>query len=428
MISIISVDNLLGWNLSIPKYQRPYKWTTKNIKDLLEDISRAISDATQYENFKYRVGSIIVHENTNTFDIVDGQQRTVSLLLLRLYLDPEYDCPLLKTIFSGNETQKHLRENYSFIEDWFSLSDDATESAFLKAFSSILEVVIISVEELSEAFQLFDSQNTRGKPLDPHDLLKAYHLRAMRDYPYEMRHVVNEWERVSSNEIRDLFNYYLFPVRKWALKEKTPQFSAREIDLFKGVSESSHYTYAKRAKKAMPYFQLTESFIEGEDFFLMVLHYLNLRNDMMLELSSNYSFKLINELLGSSPYSSGFNYSRNLFFCVLLCYYDKFHNFDERAVKKLFTWAFMLRVDLENLGFDSINKYAVGEWVDRYSNAGVPMFSIISNSRIHTEISNIQLKVVRPDNSAAKPRWNHLYQTILKLNGISVEGKDDGQE
>ncbi len=38
--------------------------------------------------------------------------------------------------------------------------------------------------------------------------------------------------------------------------------------------------------------------------------------------------------------SAGFGYTKNLFYCALLCYYDKFHNFDEMAVKKLFSWAF----------------------------------------------------------------------------------------
>jgi hypothetical protein len=50
--------------------------------------------------------------------------------------------------------------------------------------------VIINVDKVEEAFQLFDSQNTRGKELDPHDLLKAYHLREMKRYPYEMEHAV----------------------------------------------------------------------------------------------------------------------------------------------------------------------------------------------------------------------------------------------
>ena len=40
-----------------------------------------------------------------------------------------------------------------------------------------VSVITMPQERLSEAFQLFDSQNNRGKSLEPHDLLKAYHLR-----------------------------------------------------------------------------------------------------------------------------------------------------------------------------------------------------------------------------------------------------------
>ena len=58
--------------------------------------------------------------------------------------------------------------------------------------------------------------------------------------------------------------------------------------------------------------------------------------------------------------STGMNHAHNLFFCALLCYYDRFHNFDPMAVKKLFTWAMMLRVDMNHLGFDSVNRYAIG--------------------------------------------------------------------
>jgi hypothetical protein len=46
-----------------------------------------------------------------------------------------------------------------------------------------------------EAFQFFDSQNTRGKSLEPHDLLKSYHLREMTDLSAEME--VRDLENVS---------------------------------------------------------------------------------------------------------------------------------------------------------------------------------------------------------------------------------------
>ena len=85
-------------------------------------------------------------------------------------------------------------------------------------------------------------------------------------------------------------------------------------------------------------------------------------------------------------------------------------------VKKLFTWAFMLRVDLENLGFDSVNKYAVGE-ESRYSNS-IKLFSIIADARLHSEIANIPLNILRAPDAASVSKWDDLYTALKKLNGI----------
>lgn len=83
-------------------------------------------------------------------------------------------------------SQLNIHRNYNFIREWFSLKSNDIKNDFIHAIDEILEVVVICVDKVSEAFQLFDSQNTRGKALDPHDLLKAYHLREMKKYPYEM--------------------------------------------------------------------------------------------------------------------------------------------------------------------------------------------------------------------------------------------------
>jgi uncharacterized protein with ParB-like and HNH nuclease domain len=71
-------------NLTLPNYQRPYKWGVKNVLALLGDIEFAINNADKYSNFKYRVGTVIIHndEVTDTFNIVDGQQRIITLALI----------------------------------------------------------------------------------------------------------------------------------------------------------------------------------------------------------------------------------------------------------------------------------------------------------------------------------------------------------
>ena len=435
---IWSVDKLLVQNLVIPSYQRPYKWTGKNITELILDIQKSIEDGKKYSNFKYRVGTVILYRGSDTepCEVVDGQQRLLSFLLLKLYLKPDFTCRLLSTKFSDKVTKQHLHDNAQYIREWFSSVDDATKEAFNRALGNTLEMVILTVNELSEAFQLFDSQNTRGRELYPHDLLKAYHLREIHD-KYDMQRAVLKWESKNPKAIRELFDSYLFPLWNWSKRRKSGRFTAAEIDLYKGIEESSGYTYAHRANKAMPYFLLSEPLISGRDFFDMVDHYMQMLHDMKQELIENPGLATIKALLinwrpkvdrvntpeeldkACRSWSTGMNYARNLFFCALLCYYDRFHNFDLMAVKKLFTWAMMLRVDIYSLGYDSINLYAIGE-EKAYTNAKA-VISLITTARRHTEISGMALNLQRTNNKARADKWQKLYEALLQLNGYKQD-------
>ena len=76
-----SVRQLLAIpQLAIPSYQRPYRWGSKNISDLFTDL------ATHQDKSAYRLGSVVFHQHTDSeqgemLDIVDGQQRTLTLML-----------------------------------------------------------------------------------------------------------------------------------------------------------------------------------------------------------------------------------------------------------------------------------------------------------------------------------------------------------
>lgn len=426
---VISITELLKKKLNIPNYQRPYKWGVKNIEELLKDINVAIEDYDKYGGqFKYRIGTIILHKKSDgNFDIIDGQQRIISLLLIYLCLKPEENFSISDHQFTNKITQANIHENYMFIARWLKGDKDN----FIKAFDDILEVVVLNVKKESEAFQLFDSQNARGKALDPHDLLKAYHLREMKQYPYEMQHAVTRWEAREASQIRELFDLFLFPIWNWSRGMKSKPFTAKEIDTYKGISELLPYTYARRVRKAMPCFQITEPFISGNDFFEMVEHYLQLLTDIKTEIITEKKFDEIKKIIckGRNVYSieemdsikygsAGFVYARNLFYCALLCYYDKFHNFDVMAVKNLFIWAFMLRVDLRSLGFASINKYAIGgENNSSYTNK-IPMFSKISFARLHNEISSLSIKL--PEE--VSENCTALYKDLSIMNGASNGG------
>lgn len=69
-------------NLRIPNYQRPYRWTTQNVNELIDDVSEAVNGGKS----NYLIGNIILHKNKDGdkeyFDIVDGQQRLTTLVLI----------------------------------------------------------------------------------------------------------------------------------------------------------------------------------------------------------------------------------------------------------------------------------------------------------------------------------------------------------
>lgn len=418
------IELLLTDNLEIPDYQRPYKWSAKNIEDLLTDISHAIDESNRYQSdYTYRIGSILLHDDKTTgkLYIVDGQQRVVSIALICLALNPEFHCRITDVKFTNEVTKKNISENLKFIRQWFSLKTQKEKNDLLNALGSIIEVIVITVNQQSEAFQLFDSQNSRGKSLYPHDLLKAFHLREMSNSLFEMEHAVKMWEEVEPSDIKDLFKEYLFPVCNWSLCRKSESFSEKHIDFFKGTTIDQAYTYALRAFRSAPYFQINEPFIAGEEFFNYVGHYLQLLLDLRRELARDYSYAQIRDILNNGNYnrSIGFRCCVSLFYCTLLCYFDRFHRFDRMAVIRLFTWAFMIRVDMEHLGFDSINKYAIGEWNQLYSN-NIPMFSFISHARKHTDISNMSVACRR---SQYNGKWNVLATQLLNLNGLENYGK-----
>lgn len=414
-IDIISVSECLQLNFSIPEYQRPYKWSVQSIDDMLWDINNSVQQSFSYSNYKYRIGTIILHKTDDVLNVVDGQQRLISLTLISKYLDHDYDNAILRNTFYDKITQKHIHDNYIHIKEWFSLRDKDIKESFKKAFLDILELVVIQVGRESEAFQLFDSQNTRGRALDPHDLLKAFHLREMQNDKYEMEYAVTKWEAKDVYKIRELFSAYLFPIWNWSRGTKTWKFTDHDIDTYKGIPSNSTYTYARRAGKASPYFQLTEPFIAGSDFFDLVDHYLRTLENIKHELATNPVFELLRPFCLPQKHSSvGLTHVRNLFFAVVFYYYDKFHNMDELSIKKLFMWSFMLRMDLSNLGADSVNKYAIGEWSGNYTNY-IPVFSKISLARLHTEIGNLQIEIDARNLDTDEQK--NLYELLKKMRG-----------
>lgn len=235
----VKITECLSKPLEIPGYQRPYRWSEKNVEQLLKDIKNNQSNG----KLNYLIGTIILHRNHDILNIVDGQQRITTLILLLKILGYEGMIPLLK--YNHKDSFFNIAHNYEFIRHWLDLNI-SDRVGFLNYIVTCCLFVEIEVNELPEAFQMFESQNGRGKDLEAYNLLKAYHIRAMATASREDKILCDkQWEDATTyfktkdmgiDILHQLFKEQLFRTRMWSRGESAFKFTKKNIDEFKGVT------------------------------------------------------------------------------------------------------------------------------------------------------------------------------------------------
>ncbi|MBQ3832668.1 MAG: DUF262 domain-containing protein [Bacteroidales bacterium] len=243
---ILVRDILTIQNLRIPEYQRPYRWEEKNVRQLLEDIMASKTSGKK----NYRIGSVILYDNPEeeTLDIVDGQQRLTTLYLIMKACSSNNYQNTLK--FNHIDSFKNIKRNYAFINSWVNEYCKDSKNNFSNYIAESCDFVKIVVKDLSEAFQMFDSQNGRGKELEAYNLLKAYHIRAMEQEDRDEKIMCDKrWEEATQYDatpkikddpnidvLKQLFDEQLYRSRIWSKKHKAEYFTKKSIDEFKGFT------------------------------------------------------------------------------------------------------------------------------------------------------------------------------------------------
>ena len=371
-------------DLRIPSYQRPYKWNRKHIRNLFYDLRDAMGKK------EYQIGSVILHENDGHLDIVDGQQRLISISLFLHLLDDLENYKganqLLSAAEFGEISCYHASENYN---EWKNLTQLVGENQAKDICNFLLENCAISVitmpqERLSEAFQLFDSQNNRGKSLEPHDLLKAYHLRKQDS---EDERIVEKWEQFVEDKelsLKELFDKHLFRMRRWSRGEtgltnkrygSYLRFTEDFIDDFKGVDLNQNFPYLElyRHIENLP-MSITMPIIDGSKFFEYI--------ESAHETIKNHK-DFLNEELGFSDEHEGeeknlaypegmlniYNSSKgrylkchNIFLNICSLFAERFgkDELSKEIVETLFIWSYYPRVKSKAIYDATVGNYAAG--------------------------------------------------------------------
>ena len=445
---IISVYELLMDSaLDIPQYQRPYKWTGKNINQLFSDI------AIHKDKSAYRLGTIVFHHEGGTRNIVDGQQRAISLLLaVRALIQRnkekklerkdlrerllELEQAMVNPGFTSEISQKNIHNNYLEVARIVSRAD-FTE-VHIDFFLNKCQVVAVALNEVSEAFQFFDSQNARGRDLEPHDLLKAYHLRefSSRDEPLKAAAVAH-WENSDTEALATLFSQYLYRIRNWSKGVSARYFSKDDSDLFKGVNIDTvtSYPYVEQLRIAHHFvdnyngqyerkidsrelsfpFHLDQIIINGRRFFELISHYQGKVARISAESWNGHELVGTEGLDGyaqtimdtlnrySARTRTGDCYVRAMFDCLLIYYIDKFGHSDiSRAIEKIFIWAYSLRLQMQVVQLASMDNHVLKH----------NLFRLIKDATRPADFINCSLRVLSGTNSTRTDEIKALFKAM----------------
>lgn len=328
---VVSVEELFkehGPKLRIPAYQRPYRWKQENVLQLLQDVLNNMEAGKR----EYRIGTIILYCNAEgELEIVDGQQRLTTILLI--LAKKGLDFGTAQNICYQYNSVAAIRENNDFVERWFeeNAADNGGEIAqYLLNGCRFVEIV---VDNLSEAFQMFDTQNGRGKSLEHYNLLKAYHIRAMEQNTQEEKILCDRnWEAATQYDatpdihddpnvdiLRQLFQEQLFKSRLWCRNETAKNFTRNDLGEFKGFTIDKNHAIAHpfqnpfllqyltekfcrnvlagtigtqsrfeagETENVNPFVSLNQVIINGKAFFEYVETYVELYKKMFIELGS----------------------------------------------------------------------------------------------------------------------------------------------
>ncbi|GHR27828.1 hypothetical protein VN1251_01220 [Helicobacter pylori] len=152
----------------IPIYQRPYQWTEENCKKLLDDL---LSSYECYKESGYFCGSLVLiaigtdsATNAKTYDVVDGQQRLSTFILL---------AKVLATLYNNENNEVLNKTSKDFLEK--SLGDTDGEKRKRLTFNTI---GLNAKDDFQDALDFFDnshaSKNNKNNYLKNAVCLKNY--------------------------------------------------------------------------------------------------------------------------------------------------------------------------------------------------------------------------------------------------------------
>lgn len=228
-LKLRAVSDLLGERFYIPAYQRGYRWTARQVRELLSDISTFRDEVADTEKQKFYCLQpvVVVPREDGSWELIDGQQRltTVHLILSALRkqaaalekssFSVEYEtrpgsAEFLSNIDANQAADNidyfHIHEAYQAIVDWFEGQDGGRKMSFLQCLLNTdedrknVKVIWYELPQGQEPVEVFVRLNMGKIPLTNSELIRGLFLRSRNfeknEVTLKQLQIAQEWDLI----------------------------------------------------------------------------------------------------------------------------------------------------------------------------------------------------------------------------------------
>ena len=383
-LATCSLGDLFGVPLSIPEYQRNYCWEDEQIEALWGSLAMPGTPA----GTPFHLGVVILQEaDSGKYEIIDGQQRLVTLTLVAQALGYAGRLPLLDESFHSEASRRYIANAKLVIQ---RLSQTASDRGCLARMMTdlVFSTLLLKNGRLELAHTFFSNENSKGVPLSDYDLLKAHHLRFISD-ERQSEHMAMRWDDLTENgkeKLERTLARHLLRLRNW--------MRMRDFDPGRKWIVRDEYRAAPVIPDIPPFgerFQPFEPIQGGAHFFAYAGHFV----DAFERFSGHSAVSALRRHLRNGSHGLYADVVETLLFG----YYLKFGQ--DYLPESLYCIASVLaqhRYDVKSTEFQSVLRFAMNSKIALMSErASSPTFFLaecLAAVRTHgedRELSNVQM-------------------------------------
>jgi len=235
------IGDLLNESFFIPAYQRGFRWTQRQVTELLDDISEFQRQSEEGpKSAFYCLQPVVVKQHADNWELVDGQQRLTTIFIILNYLkeiaillgkgrysiryetrpdSTEYLEKIDEARHTSNIDFFHMYKAKQAIHEWFEQRDGTYKFKFLQTLlnndedGKNVKIIWYQINEDIEATEVFTRLNMGKIPLTNGELVKALFLKASNfeegNRFLQQLKIAQEWDEIERMLQRDDFWFFI---------------------------------------------------------------------------------------------------------------------------------------------------------------------------------------------------------------------------